>query len=253
MELTSAENSLPRKPKLLDRARDILRANYYSRRTEEVYLGWMRRFILFHGKQHPRDLREPAVAEFLSHLTVQQDVSASTQNQALSALLFLYAKVIGRPLGELGVVERARRPKKVPVVLTKQEARALLAQLEGVEWMMASLLYGSGLRVLEMLRLRVKDVDFGYGQITIHDGKGGKDRVTMLPKGQVEPLRRHLARRKLEYERGGAGGDGWGVCAGGAGAQVPGGGLVVALAVCVCGSEAFARSAHGGRAAAPHR
>jgi integron integrase len=190
MELTSAENSLPRKPKLLDRARDILRANYYSRRTEEVYLGWMRRFILFHGKQHPRDLREPAVAEFLSHLTVQQDVSASTQNQALSALLFLYAKVEG-----------ARRPKKVPVVLTKQEARALLAQLEGVEWMMASLLYGSGLRVLEMLRLRVKDVDFGYGQITIHDGKGGKDRVTMLPKGQVEPLRRHLARRKLEYER----------------------------------------------------
>jgi hypothetical protein len=106
------ENSLPRKPKLLERARDILRANYYSRRTEEVYLGWMRRFILFHGKQHPRDLREPAVAEFLSHLTVQQDVSASTQNQAFSALIFLNAKVLGRPLGELGVVERARRPKR---------------------------------------------------------------------------------------------------------------------------------------------
>ena len=128
-------------------------------------------------------------------------MSASTQNQALSALLFLYAKVIGRPLGSLGEVERARRPKKVPVVLTREEVRALLVQLEGLELTMASLLYGSGLRVLEMLRLRVKDIDFGYGQITIRDGKGGKDRITMLPKGQVEPLRRHLARRKLEYER----------------------------------------------------
>ena len=196
-----SENSLPRKPKLLERARDILRANYYSRRTEEVYLGWMRRFILFHGKRHPRELREAEVAAFLSDLTIRQDVSASTQNQALSALLFLYAKVLGRPLGVLGEVERARRPRKVPVVLTRAEARALLAQLEGVEWIMASLLYGSGLRVLEMLRLRVKDIDFGYGQITIRDGKGGKDRITMLPQGQVEPLRRHLARRKLEYER----------------------------------------------------
>lgn len=201
MKTTPAEDSPPRKPKLLERARDILRANYYSRRTEEVYLGWMRRFILFHGKQHPRDLREPAVAEFLSHLTVHQDVSASTQNQAFSALIFLYAKVLGRPLGELEAVERARRPKKVPVVLTRAEARALLLQLEGVELIMASLLYGSGLRVLEMLRLRVKDIDFGYGQITIRDGKGGKDRVSMLPQGQVEPLRRHLARRKLEYEQ----------------------------------------------------
>ena len=201
MNSIPSENSLPRKPKLLERARDILRANYYSRRTEEVYLGWMRRFILFHGKRHPRELREAEVAAFLSDLTIRQDVSASTQNQALSALLFLYAKVLGRPLGVLGEVERARRPRKVPVVLTRAEARALLAQLEGVEWIMASLLYGSGLRVLEMLRLRVKDIDFGYGQITIRDGKGGKDRITMLPQGQVEPLRRHLARRKLEYER----------------------------------------------------
>ncbi len=189
------------KPKLLDRARDILRANYYSRRTEEVYLGWMRRFILFHGKRHPRDMGGVEVSAFLSDLTVRGDVSASTQNQAFSALLFLYAKVIGRPLTDLGPVERATRPKKVPVVLTRQEARALLGQLEGVEWIMASLLYGSGLRVLEMLRLRVKDLDFGYGQITIRDGKGGKDRVTMLPAGLVEALRRHLARRKLEFER----------------------------------------------------
>ena len=196
-----SEFSSAGKPKLLDQARDILRANYYSRRTEEVYLGWMRRFILFHGKRHPKEMAGAEVAAFLSHLTVKSDVSASTQNQAFSALLFLYAKVLGQPLSDLGPVARATRLKKVPVVLTRQEARALLAQLEGVEWIMASLLYGSGLRVLEMLRLRVKDVDFGYGQITIRDGKGGKDRITMLPKGLVEPLRRHLARRKLEFER----------------------------------------------------
>jgi integron integrase len=189
------------KPKLLDRAREILRASYYSRRTEEVYVGWMRRFILFHDKRHPRDMGGAEVAAFLTDLTVRGDVSASTQNQAFSALLFLYAKVIGRPLTDLGPVERATRPKKVPVVLTRQEAQALLGQLEGVDWIMASLLYGSGLRVLEMLRLRVKDFDFGYGQITIRDGKGGKDRVTMLPGKLVEPLRRHLARRKLEFER----------------------------------------------------
>lgn len=199
---TSKSNSSPSgKPKLLDQAREILRANYYSRRTEEVYLGWMRRFILFHGKRHPKSLGEAEVAAFLSDLTVRGNVSASTQNQAFSALLFLYAKVLDQPLADLGPVERSRRPKKVPVVLTPKETHRLLAQLEGVEWIMASLLYGSGLRVLEMLRLRVKDIDFGYGQITIRDGKGGKDRITMLPQGLVEPLRRHLARRKLEYER----------------------------------------------------
>ena len=201
MNPISADNSLPRKPKLLERARDILRANYYSRRTEEVYLGWMRRYILFHGKRHPRELREPEVGAFLSHLTVQLDVSASTQNQALSALLFLYARVLGHPLGALGEVERARRPKKLPVVLTRAEARRLLAQLEGAEWLMASLLYGSGLRVLEMLRLRVKDVDFGYAQLTIREGKGGKDRVTMLPAGLAEALRGHLGRRRAEHGR----------------------------------------------------
>jgi len=196
---TLSENSLPRKPKLLERARDLMRANYYSRRTEEVYLGWMRRYIIFHDKRHPRDLREPEVAAFLSHLSVKLLVGASTQNQALSALLFLYDKVIGRPLGTLGDVERARRPKKVPVVLTRAESRALLAQLEGGDWLMASLLYGSGLRVLEMLRLRVKDVDFGYGQITVRDGKGGKDRRTMLPEGLAVALRGHLVRRRAEH------------------------------------------------------
>ncbi len=183
------------KPKLLERAREILRAKYYSRRTEEAYLGWMRRFILFHGKRHPAEMAEPEVAQFLSDLTLQHDVSASTQNQALSALLFLYSVVLRQPLGDVGLVERARRPKKVPVVLTREEARRLLAQLEAGAWIMASLLYGSGLRVLEMLRLRVEDLDFGYGQITVRDGKGGKDRVTMLPKALVEPLRRHLARK----------------------------------------------------------
>jgi len=201
MKRIESENIPPRKPKLLEQARNILRANYYSRRTEEVYLGWMRRYILFHGKRHPQELGEPEVGAFLSDLTVRLGVAESTQNQALSALLFLYAKVLGRPLRELGPVERARRPKKVPIVLTRTEARALLGQMEGTEWLMASLLYGSGLRVLEMLRLRVKDVDFGYSQITIRDGKGGKDRITMLPQGVAEVLRRHLARRRLEFGR----------------------------------------------------
>lgn len=167
MAPSEPDSSLAGKPRLLDRARVILRANYYSRRTEEVYLGWMRRFILFHGKRHPQEMGGAEVAAFLTDLTVRGAVSASTQNQAFSALLFLYAKVLGQPLGEVEPVVRATRPKKIPVVLTRQEARGLLGQLEGVEWIMASLLYGSGLRLLEMLRLRVKDVDIGYGQITI--------------------------------------------------------------------------------------
>jgi len=128
MKTIESENIPPRKPKLLEQARNILRANYYSRRTEEVYLGWMRRYILFHGKRHPQELGEPEVGAFLSDLTVRLGVAESTQNQALSALLFLYAKVLGRPLRELGPVERARRPKKVPVVLTRTEARALLGR-----------------------------------------------------------------------------------------------------------------------------
>ena len=189
-----------RKPKLLEQARELLRAKYYSRRTEDAYLGWMRRFILFHGKRHPKEMGGPEVGRFLSHLATKGEVSPSTQNQAFSALLFLYRDLLRRPLDDLGPIKRAQRPRKAPVVLIREEAEQLLAQLEGVEWIMAMLLYGSGLRLLEMLRLRVKDIDFPYGQITVRDGKGGKDRLTMLPEGVADALKRHLQRRKLEHE-----------------------------------------------------
>jgi integron integrase len=188
------------KPRLLDQVRARLRANFYAIRTEEAYLGWMRRFILFSGKRHPKEMGAREVAGFLSHLANVGHVSPSTQNQAFSALLFLYNDFLEKPLGDLPAFKRAQRQRKVPVVLTKTEAKRLLSQLEGVEWMMAVLLYGSGLRLLEMLRLRVKDVDFGYSQITVRDGKGGKDRVTMLPEGVVAALKRHLERRQREHQ-----------------------------------------------------
>lgn len=169
------------KPKLLEQVRERLRAKYYALRTEEAYLGWIRRFILFSGKRHPAAMGGPEVAAFLSDLANRGRVSPSTQNQALSALLFLYHDFLEKPLDELPPFKRAQRERKVPVVLTKAEVKLLLRQVEGGGWIMATLLYGSGLRLLEMLRLRVKDVDFGYAQITVRDGKGGKDRVTMLP------------------------------------------------------------------------
>ena len=189
------------KPRLLDELRERLRAEYYSIRTEEAYLGWIRRFILFHGKRHPQDMGGTEVAGFLSHLANKGQVSPSTQNQAFSALLFLYRDFLQRPLDDLGPVDRATRSRKVPVVLTREEAKRLLAQLEGTDWIMAMLLYGSGLRLLEMLRLRVKDADFGYHQITVRDGKGAKDRVTMLPEGVAEALKRHVERRRLEHQQ----------------------------------------------------
>ena len=199
------------KPKLLEELRKRLRAEYYSIRTEEAYLGWIRRFILFHGKQHPRDMGGMEVASFLSHLANEGRVSSSTQNQAFSALLFLYNDFLQRRLDDLGPIDRATRPRKMPVVLTREEVKRLLAQLEGTHWIMVMLLYGSGLRLLEMLRLRVKDVDFGYSQITVRDGKGARDRVTMLPEGVAEAFKRHLERRKLEHQqdiRNGGGGGG---------------------------------------------
>lgn len=195
------ETGLTGKPRFLVQVRERMRSMYYAKRTEEAYLGWIRRYILFCGKRHPKLLGGSEVARFLSHLANTGNVSPSTQNQAFSALLFLYNDFLEQRLDDLPSYQRAHRERKMPVVLTKDETTRLLAQLEGVDWIMATLLYGSGLRLLELLRLRVKDVDFGYSQITIRDGKGGKDRVTMLPEGVAEPLRRHLERRKLEHEQ----------------------------------------------------
>ena len=170
-------------PRLLDQVRDAIRRRHYSYRTEQTYVHWIKRFIYFSGKRHPREMGAAEVTAFLSHLASERDVAASTQNQALSALLFLYGPVLGIDLPWMKGIVRAKRPLRVPVVLTREELRALLAQLEGTKWLMAALLYGAGLRLRECLKLRVKDVDFGYRQITVRDGKGAKDRVTMLPAG----------------------------------------------------------------------
>ena len=189
------------KPKLVDEVRKVMRRQHYSLRTETTYWEWIRRFILYHGKRHPREMGEAEVTEFLSHLAVEGNVAASTQNQALSALLFLYKKVLEKPLGTVRVVERAKTPKRRPVVLTREEAREVLGAFDRKYALMAELLYGSGMRLLEVLRLRVKDVDFGYLQIVVRDAKGQKDRVTMLPVSVVPALREHLAVVKRLHRR----------------------------------------------------
>ena len=159
-----------RKPKLLDRVREVLRVKHYSLRTEEAYVDWIKRFILHHDKRHPETMGEAEVGGFLTHLAAERDVAASTQNQALSALLFLYQQVLKKDL-EFITLDRVQRPAKVPVVFTKAEAQAVRAHLKGDYWMMGELLYGSGLRLMECVRLRVKDLDFGYRQIVIRDSR----------------------------------------------------------------------------------
>jgi integron integrase len=190
----------PRKPRLLDQVREEIRKRHYSRRTEKTYVGWIRRFILFHGKRHPAEMGEAEVSRYLSHLAVSGKVSASTQNQALSALLFLYRQVLCREIEWVEGVVRAKRPLHLPVVLTREEVLAVLHHLQGIEWMMASLLYGAGLRLLECCRLRVKDVDLVKREIVVRDGKGGKDRVTLLPEKVAAPLRAHLEMVRKQHE-----------------------------------------------------
>jgi integron integrase len=189
------------KPKLLDQVRDAIRLRHYSIRTEQIYIDWIKRFILFHNKRHPADMAEPEVRTFLSHLARVGNVAASTQNQALSALLFLYKQVLKQEIGWLGEVERAKRPPKLPVVLSRTEVREIFSHLTGTEKLMAGLLYGSGLRLMECLRLRVKDIDFAYAQVTVRHGKGGKDRVSMLPVNLATPLQKHLARMKMQHDQ----------------------------------------------------
>jgi integron integrase len=171
-----------------------MRRRNYSRRTEKSYWFWIRWFIFHHGKRHPSDMGAAEVEAFLTWLATERNVAAATQNQALSALLFLYKHVFGQDLPWFTNMVRSKRPVRKPVVLTLGEAQRLLAQLQGVKWLMASLLYGAGLRQIECLTLRVKDVDFAYRQITVREGKGGKDRVTMLPEQLVQPLQAHLGR-----------------------------------------------------------
>ncbi len=184
-------------PRLLDQVREAIRLRHYSIRTEQAYTDWIKRFILFHGKRHPREMGAAEVERFLTHLAVEGRVAASTQNQALSALLFLYRTVLKVDLPWLGEMTRAKRPGRLPVVLTVEEVRRVLARIDGQQGLMADLLYGAGLRLLECVRLRVKDLDFEMRQITVRDGKGEKDRMTMLPQSVPEPLRAHLEKVKV--------------------------------------------------------
>jgi integron integrase len=179
--------------KLLAAVRAAIRTRHYSDRTEEAYLGWIRRFILHNGKRHPGRLGELEIRDFLNHLAVEREVSASTQSQALSALLFLYRDVLNRNVDWIDGMVRAKAPRRLPVVLSRGEVKAVLGELRGSHWLMASLLYGAGLRLRECIELRVKDLDFERGQITVRSGKGQKDRVTMLPASLFLPLSRQLA------------------------------------------------------------
>lgn len=180
-----------KKPKLLDQVKGKVRLRNYSYRTEQSYVAWVRRFILFHHKKHPSEMGKPEVEAFLKHLAVNKNVAASTQNQALSALLFLYKEVLEQPLGYVDVMW-AKKPKRLPIVLTRPEVKAVLAQMTGVPLLISQLLYGAGLRVMEGLRMRVQDLDFGQHLIVIRDGKGQKDRTTPLPEVLLDDLQSHL-------------------------------------------------------------
>ncbi|GAB6909675.1 Integrase/recombinase [Desulfosarcina cetonica] len=188
------------RPRLLDEVRNAIRCLHYSIRTEQSYIDWIKRYIYFHQKQHPENLDESHISAFLTHLAVDRKVASSTQNQALCAIVFLYREVIGKELGNFDNLVRAKRPQKLPVVFTQEEVRQILLQLEGIYWLMGQLLYGAGLRVMECVRLRVKDIDFGYRQVLVRDGKGHKDRVTMLPEIIVGELQRHLQKIKKVHE-----------------------------------------------------
>jgi integrase len=186
-------------PKLLDQLRDKIRLKHYSIRTEKAYIDWNRRFILFHNKKHPKDMGRGEVEQFLTFLAVKRKVASSTQNQALSAILFMYKEVLGIELPWLKDVTRAKKPEKVPIVLSTREVRNVFANLDGIYWIMGNILYGAGLRLMECIRLRVKDIDFDYQQITVRDGKGQKDRVTMLPETIETPLRRQMEKVKIIF------------------------------------------------------
>lgn len=187
--------------KLINQLITTIRAKHYSIRTEQAYVSWVNRFIYFHRKIHPLNLGEPEISTFLNYLAVTRKVSASTQNQALSAILFLYKHVLKKDLQHLDDLIHAKRPQKLPVVFSRDEVRSILMQLEGVKWLMAALLYGSGMRLMECVRLRVKDVDFHYKQIVIRDGKGQKDRLTVLPDKITPSLEKHLKKVKFLHNK----------------------------------------------------
>ncbi len=188
-----------KKPKLLDQVRNSLRQRNYSYRTEQAYVSWIKRFILFHNKRHPDEMGAKEIEEYLTYLAVDQKVAPATQSQALNSILYLYKQILKRDVGAIQAL-RPRGSKHLPTVLTPEEASKILSLLNGQIQLMAKLLYGSGLRVSEVLRLRVKDIEFGQSQILVRDSKGNKDRVTMLPQSLLEPLKKHISKVKILYE-----------------------------------------------------
>lgn len=191
-----SQSKTPAKPKLLDQVRIHLRSLHYSRRTEESYVNWIKRFILFHNKTHPENLGKDDIRKFLNHLAVNRNVAASTQNQALQGILFLYKEIIHKDIGWIDDIERPTKPKHIPVVFTKAEAHTIIQNMAGLPKLITGLLYGSGLRLSEALRLRVKDIDFEYKQIIVRDGKGEQDRITLLPQSLIPRLK-----EQIEYRR----------------------------------------------------
>jgi len=188
------------KTKLLDQVRGMLRAKHYSIRTEQAYLDWIKKYILFHKKRHPAEMREKEIGEFLSHLAVNKNVAASTQNQALCAIVFLYKYILNKDIGELNLVW-AKKPQKLPEVFTQAEVEKVLSQLNGVYWLLGILIYGAGLRLIECLRLRIHDFDFTNKKITVRAGKGEKDRVAMLPEIVIPALQKHLKSVKSQHDQ----------------------------------------------------
>lgn len=191
----------PKQPMLLDVVRQRIRLKHYSHRTEKSYVNWIRRFVRFHDRRHPRQLGKAEIEAFLTHLAVNRKVSASTQNQAFNALLFLYREVLEMKMPQLDAVQRAKKPQRLPVVLSPDEVRSVLSLLEGKYWIAGNLLYGSGLRLLECLRLRVQDIEFGMHQLVVRGGKGNKDRVTILPDTVIEPLKSYLEKVHTIHSR----------------------------------------------------
>jgi integron integrase len=201
-QLDCGEHNPARPKKLLDQARDIMRLKHYSRSTEKNYIHWMKRYIFFHNKRHPKNMSVPEIETFLTHLAVKEKVSASTQNQAFNAILFLYRKVLSISMEDENISAiRAGRKKNIPVVLTREEVIRLLALMNGMVQLMARLLYGSGLRVMECVRLRVKDIDFGMGEITVREGKGFKDRLTILPESLASSLQEQIERVRIQHQQ----------------------------------------------------
>lgn len=192
--------SSSQQPKLLDQVRQVCRTRHYSIRTERAYVNWIKRFILFHGKQHPLDLNEQHVRAFLIYLANERQVAAATQNQALNAIVFLYRRVLHQALGDIEPFDRAKRSRRLPVVLSREEVQQVIQQLDGVPRLVVGLLYGSGLRLMEALRLRVKDIDFAYHRLIVRDGKGAQDRYTLLPDILEKPLRRQLRHTQWVHE-----------------------------------------------------